>query len=331
MKSSDRILILGSGAMACLFAAKLSQARFSIQMLGRWEEGLKAIAEKGVLLESPDGQRQSFEVQAFSSPSAIKPVSLALVLVKSWQTVRAAEDLKTCLSPDGFALTLQNGLGNLEILSESLSPQRALIGSTTAGATLLEAGVVRPAGKGKVVVGKHKGAASFLEIMRLAGFDIESAENIQTLIWGKLVINCAINPLTAILEVMNGELLTLEPAYKLMETAAREAGQVASMLEITLPYPDPGAAAAQVAQDTAQNYSSMLQDIQRSAPTEIDAISGAVANAAHQLGMDAPINRALWRLVKAKVEIRRGTVGGSVNRKIGKRNQLSEIKSAGST
>lgn len=301
MKSNERLLIVGTGAMACLFAARLSLAGYLVQMLGTWDEAIDKIAKNGVRLLDPDGGSQTYKLQISSDPKAFLDSHLALVLVKSWQTSSAAERLSECLSPDGLALTLQNGLGNFDSLVDILGGERVLAGTTTAGATLIEAGVVRPAGKGEITLGSHPGEAELSRVLRQSGFLVETVQNIEGLMWGKLVINSAINPLTAILGIKNGDLLNLEPAHELMNLVARESASVASQLGVQLPYPDASVAAEKVAQDTAHNRSSMLQDITRGAPTEIDAICGQIVKSGENIGVPTPLNHALWKLVKSKL------------------------------
>ncbi len=268
-------------------------------MLGSWKEGLKALNEKGVrLVDEGDGE-QAFAVHATSDPQDCVGAQSALVFVKSWQTSRAAQQLADCLAPDGVALTLQNGLGNLEHLQKALGVERAALGVTTMGATLLGPGRVRAGGVGPTHVASHPRLSELVEALRQGGFEVDMAQDLESLIWGKLAINAAINPLTALLGIPNGELLSRPHALALMAEAARETAAVAVARGINLPYADPGAAAVEVAGRTASNLSSMLQDIQRGAPTEIDAISGAIANEGESLGVWTPVNRVLWHLVRA--------------------------------
>jgi 2-dehydropantoate 2-reductase len=145
----------------------------------------------------------------------------------------------------------------------------------------------------------HPRLAPLADLLRTAGFLIEYSPDANALLWGKLVINAAINPLTALLGVPNGELLNRSTARALMSAAAREAAAVAVAQGIVLPFPDPVLAAESIARRTAVNISSMLQDVLRGAPTEIDAISGAIVQAGAQTGAPTPINRTLWQLVKA--------------------------------
>lgn len=298
------MLIVGTGAMACLFSARLAPyAR--ITHLGTWLEGLAALRENGVRIVDPDGKATSYPVEAVEDPAACSGVRFALVLVKSWQTARAAEQLAVCLSPEGLALTIQNGKGNLEILSRGLGGERVALGVTTYGATLLAPGLVRPGGDGIVSLGRHPALGNLAALLRRA-FQVEIVEDIEALVWGKLVVNAAINPLTALLEVPNGALLESAEARALMAAVAEETAAVACGAGVSLPFLDPAAQVETVARKTAANDSSMLQDMRRGAPTEIDAICGEIWRTAEAEGIPAPLTRALWQLVRAKVEMRKG-------------------------
>jgi 2-dehydropantoate 2-reductase len=295
-------LIVGTGALACLFAARLAAVGTPVAMLGSWPEGLAALRRDGVRLEGADGKVQAYPVQATNDPLECAGACCALVLVKSWQTGRAAGHLAECLAPNGLALTLQNGLGNREALEQVLGARRVALGVTTLGATLLGPGLVRPAGDGAVTLGEHPNLEAMAGPLRAAGFTVETVSEPLSLLWGKLVINAAINPLTALLGVRNGELLERPSARELMASAVAETVAVADSLGISLPYVDPLAAVETIARRTAANRSSMLQDVLRGAPTEIDVICGAIVQAGERAGALTPINRTLWQLVKALKE-----------------------------
>ena len=299
LDNKNSLLIVGTGAMACLFAARLAAARVRVIMLGTWNEGLQALNEHGVQLIDPQGQEFSYPIEATDDPNDCAEIPIALVLVKSWQTERAASQLNECLASDGLALSMQNGIGNREKLAKVLGSKRVALGVTTAGATLLGPGRVRQAGEGVISISAHSHLATLSSLFRAAGFVVENAPDASALLWGKLVINAAINPITAILNIPNGELLNRTPARKLLKAAAREAASVAVAQGIQLPYPDPVVTVESIARRTADNRSSMLQDIQRGAPTEIDAICGAIVQAGEQVGVPTPINRTLMQLIKA--------------------------------
>jgi 2-dehydropantoate 2-reductase len=297
-----RLLIVGTGAMACLFAARFAQAEIPFAISGTWPAGLDALRKGGVHLVSPDGSEKVYPVHLANHPQDCASARYALVLVKSWQTERVARQLAECLAADGLALTLQNGLGNYETLSQALGAQRVALGVTTAGAHLLGPGRVRPAGEGIITLGVHPRQAPLADLFVKAGFIVESVADARALLWGKLVINAAINPLTAILGVPNGELVTRGAARSLLACAAQEAAAVAAAQGIHLPFSDPAAATEAIARRTATNRSSMLQDIERGAPTEVDAICGAIVRAGEITCVPTPVNRTLWQLIKARTE-----------------------------
>jgi 2-dehydropantoate 2-reductase len=299
---TNSVLIVGTGALANLFAARLSAAGVNITMLGTWREGLAALRMYGVTLVKPDGSQTSYPVKVITQPQESPDAKYALVLVKSWQTERAASQLADCLAPEGIALTLQNGLGNHDILAKTLGSERAAQGVTTTGATLLSSGRVRPGGEGIVSIGAHPRLEPLLEILRLGGFKLEVLDDVASLIWGKLAVNAAINPLTALLKMPNGEVISRPSARQLSADLAREVAAVAEAQGIRLPFADPVAISEDVAVKTTGNHSSMYQDILRSAPTEIDAICGAVVAAGEIAGVPTPANYTMWKLIHAVVE-----------------------------
>jgi len=268
-------------------------------MLGSWPEGLAALRAHGVRLVEADGAQRAWPVRIAADPAECRGVRCALVLVKAWQTERAAQQLAACLPADGLALTLQNGWGNRETLEQALGPERVALGTTTLGATLLAPGVVRAGGQGPVTLGSHPRVQPLAELLRAAGFDVRLTGDVDGLAWGKLVINAAINPLTALLRAPNGQLLERPEARALMGLAASEAAAAGLAQGLHLPFDDPVAAAEDVARRTAVNHSSMYQDVQRGRPTEIDAICGAVVQAGERVGVATPVNRTLWLLVRA--------------------------------
>ncbi len=304
-KIQPEILVVGTGAMASLFAARLSRIR-PVSLLGTWEQGLKAIETKGIRVQEMDGSLTRASATVLQDAREMSGVRFALVLVKSWQTKRAAGMLAECLDDEGVALTLQNGLGNLEILQQVLGEARSALGVTTTGATLLEPGMVRHGGDGPITLGPHARITPFADLLNEAGFTVERQDDLDGLIWSKLAVNAAINPLTALLEVRNGKLLEHDATRQMMAAAASEVAALAGVEGIRLATDDPAGFAMQVAEKTAANVSSMLQDIQRGAPTEIDAISGAIVRLMEGHGMEAPVNWSLWMLVKAKAALKAG-------------------------
>jgi 2-dehydropantoate 2-reductase len=301
MNPNEPILIVGTGALACLFAARLAATGRDVGMLGSWPEGLAALQRDGVSVQESDGAVHTYSVRASARPDDFEESRYALVLVKAWQTERAAALLTECLAPDGLALSLQNGLGNRELLTEQLGAERVALGVTTTGATLLGPGQVQAGGEGTISLGAHARIAPVAEALKDAGFQVEMAEDVESLAWSKLVINAAINPLTAIHGIPNGGLLEEPGLHAQMRQLAEEVAAVAEAKGVKLSFANPAAAAEDVARRTASNYSSMLQDLRRGAPTEIEAINGAVVREAEALGVSVPMNKKMLELISSIV------------------------------
>jgi 2-dehydropantoate 2-reductase len=295
----EPLLIVGTGAMASLFAAMLSASGVQVRMLGTWEDGIQALNTYGVRLIDELGKEFAYPVKATDDPELCTGSQFAIVLVKSYQTNLAAQKLTTCLSADGVALTLQNGLNNHQALSEVLGESRVASGVTTAGATLIDPGIVRIGGRGITSLKRDNRLDLLVSQLSRAGFEVEEVKDTDALIWGKLVINAAINPLTALLRVPNGQLISNPSARRVMNLVTIEAAKVAGALGVNLPYPDPVTAAEAVAQRTASNQSSMYKDVLRGSQTEIDAINGAIVRAGESADVPVEYNRMLWMMVSA--------------------------------
>ena len=293
------IAIFGVGALGCLFGARLTP-HASVTLVGHWPEQIAALRAGPLHItgESP------VRLHVTDNPAEISGAAFALILTKSGGTVRAAQDAASVLAPDGLAITLQNGLGNLEVLAAHVGTGRAVQGITALGAsTRGEPGRLYPGGSGPTTLGTTPATRARLEtfaaLLHQAGLETHVVADVAGLVWGKLVVNAAINPLTALLRCPNGALLDSGWARELMADAARETAAVATAQGIALPYADPVAQVEAVARATAANQSSMLSDVQRGAPTEIETINGAVVRAGAAAGIPTPVNTMLYRLVKA--------------------------------
>jgi 2-dehydropantoate 2-reductase len=298
-----KIAIIGAGAMGSLFGAKLSPL-VEVWLISSWLQHVQAMQTKGLKLTELDGKRRTVSVNATTHlDDAGGNVDLAIICVKSHHTELASQRAALLLKPHGLALTMQNGLGNLEQMAAVLGMTRAVQGVTSHGATLIKPGHIRHAGAGPSHLATRpyiaERMAAIQAIFERAGFETHLSDNLDSLLWGKLIINVGINALTAVLRIPNGVLASVEPANKLMAAAVEEAVQVARAKEICLPYDDPQAQVKQVARATASNRSSMLADVTRTAPTEIDVINGAIVREGQKLGIQTPVNQLLVWLIKA--------------------------------
>lgn len=294
--------IIGTGAMGSLFAARLS-AEASVCMIGSWQEQLLAIKTQGLKLIHLDGKESIHTFLATDDLDRVDEVDIVLILVKGWQTQRAAQTAKAILAANGLALTIQNGIGNLEKIARIVGTDRAILGVTSEGANMISPGIVRHAGYGitHVAADARSGGLlhDFIELLNKVEFETHVVNDVDSLIWGKLAINAGINPLTGLLQVPNGFLAEDPVARKLMFLAAEETATVARALGIQLPYENAGQKTLQVAQLTSANRSSMAQDVARGAPTEIESITGPIVAIGQKNDVPTPINAALLTLVRS--------------------------------
>ena len=297
------ILIIGAGAMGGLFGALLAP-HAAVSLFTTNGEHAQVIQRDGLTLTGMDGLVRRTEVRALTDPAQYGgQADLILICTKARSTDAAARTAHGLLARDGLVLTLQNGLGNLERIAAVVGPARASAGITAQAATLLAPGRVRHAGSGPTVLaalpGQDQRIAAIAELFNRAGIETRITDDVDALLWSKLIVNVGINALTALLRVPNGVLAEVPECEQLMAEAVAEAVAVARSLNIRLAYEEQWDRVRQVCILTAANRASMLQDILRGAPTEIDGINGAVVVKGGEAGVPTPVNLLLTRLIKA--------------------------------
>ncbi len=309
-----KIAVLGPGALGCLLAAFLFEAGEDVFLVDYRPERVALLRHRGIRLQTLDGRCRVIPVP-IGLPYEAGPRDLTIMAVKAHQTRAAALDLLLLMSRGGLALTLQNGLGNLEEMAREVGPERLLAGVGFLGVTREDEGRIIHAGAGPLLIGVPSGSGvapaavvAVAEVFRRAGLQCEIKSNIVAVLWEKLVINVAINPLTALLRVPNGALPDLPEAWELALSAAREATAVAAAAGVTLTE-DAETRVRQVCTATAANRSSMLQDVLAGRPTEIEALNAQVAARGAALGLPTPVNTFLTQLLRALGESAQWRVG----------------------
>jgi 2-dehydropantoate 2-reductase len=284
------VVVFGAGSLGSLVGGLLARTH-EVTLVGRGEHVRAVRADR---LRVTGEYDLTVHPGARTDPPA--SADLVLVTVKTFDTADAADALAD-MDEAGAVLSLQNGMGNEETLAAAL-PWPVLAGTTDFGAERTAPGVVRCNGVGEVVLGPPEGGESAAaeragEAFREAGLDTTVAGDMPRRLWTKLAVNAGINPVTALARVDNGAVLA-EPLAGTARAAARETAEVAAAAGIDL---DPGEAVAAmegVARDTAENISSMRQDVEAGRRTEVDAINGYVLGQAEQ---PVPVNRTLAALV----------------------------------
>jgi 2-dehydropantoate 2-reductase len=294
-----KVVVLGAGAMGSLVGGLLSQ-HHEVTLLGR-KAHVEAIRAQGLRITGAT-QLLARPKVALTAGEADTP-DLLLLTVKAYDTARALRDAAPLLGPSTAVLSLQNGLGNLEQVEAAVGPTRALAGVTTHGVTFVEPGHVHHAGVGYTRIGAAAPQAMLLardaaQALTAAGMQAEASDDIRADLWAKVIVNAGINPLTAITGLPNGQLLQQAGLKDLLERVVEEAVLVAQAAGIALPEGSMVERTRRVAALTADNKSSMLQDIERGRRTEVEAICGAIVAQAREVGLRAPLNATLLALVQ---------------------------------
>jgi len=297
------ILILGAGAMGSLLGARLSQTECRVTLLSTNRAHMDAIRQRGLTVEELDGTLRQYNLPSFHDHRAIRePADLVMITVKTYDTQEAVTSTQACCHASTLFLTLQNGIGNWERISALVGKQSVLAGITAQGCTLVEPGRVRHGGNGPTHIGEFQGPAtervlSVVELFRKAQLETHASDQVQQLVWEKLLVNVGINAITALTGIRNGMVAKQESGREVCKAAVEEAMRVARARGFTV-RDDMVERVLSVARATAVNRSSMGQDVDRRQQTEIDAINGAVVRFAEEASIAVPVNRALTQLVK---------------------------------
>lgn len=299
--------MVGAGGVGSVFGGRLAGAGHEVWLVHRRREVVEALRRDGLRLDTPESSER-IAVQATDDARHVGPVDLVLILTKSTDTRAAAESARHVVGSQTLVVTLQNGLGNLEIIADVLGLERTLLGVTYVGAALVGPGHARLTAAGKTFVGEPDNTRTdrverLASAMSMAGLPTEATDGLWEMIWGKLVINAALNATCALTGASGESALRSPAAYELLGLLAEETAAVAHALGLRLPYADPAARVRQHCRDVGPSKPSMLQDVERQRPTEIDAINGAVVREGRRLGVPTPYNRAVLLLVKAREEL----------------------------
>lgn len=296
-----KITIVGPGAIGCLFAGFLARANEEVWLLDKNPQRAGRLKEEGIKIEGLSNI--SVKMNATINPDEIGQTDLIIICVKSYDTEQAIRSVKQLVGEKTAVMTLQNGIGNTQIIGEIVGWDKVIGGVTNHGATLLGWGHIRHAGKGETIIGKTDGKASgqledISAILNKAGFETVISKDIDAVIWSKLIINAGINALTALTRLNNGRLIEYEGTKDIMRLAVFEAVKIAKVKGIKLIYDDPIEKVESVCKATAGNVSSMLQDVLNKKRTEIDFINGAVVKWGQNLNVTTPVNYTLTNLIK---------------------------------
>lgn len=297
-----KIFVVGAGAMGCLYAAAFHRAGHDVVLVDVNDAHIAAINAKGLDLETRAG-REALSIPACRPEEAQGTADLILLFTKVFHTDAALEGAARLIGPDTRVLTLQNGLGNDELVAKHIARERVLVGISSLPSDLLGPGRVRSLGEGgsrlyPAFTKDEAFSGQVAEALTTGGLPATLEPHIHEAIWEKAIFNATMNPLCALTRRTPGFLDRHEQSRALIHDLVEEGVAVANACGFAVDAAPIHALTLVSRKDHADHEASMLQDIKAGRRTEVDSINGAIVEAARKAGCSAPLTETLWRLVK---------------------------------
>ncbi|MEN9935526.1 MAG: hypothetical protein RLZZ387_2105 [Chloroflexota bacterium] len=298
-----RIAVVGTGGVGGYFGGLLARAGHDIALLARGDH-LRAIRERGLRVEAAAGAFTVRPAYATDDPSEIGQVDLALLCVKTYDLARALDRIPTLLGPETPVLTLQNGVEAPELAEAALGAGRVLPGIVYSELAVREPGVIfQGMASARIVFGEPSGAetaraAQVRDTLAGAGIDVTLSQNVLGALWGKCCFICAMSGVTALARRPLGPILTDPEALELLVTLMREAQAVGRARGVHFDADPVEAGLATARRFPAETKSSMLRDVERGGPLEVEAFNGAIVRIGRELGVPTPANQAVYAALR---------------------------------
>jgi 2-dehydropantoate 2-reductase len=300
-----KIAILGCGAMGSVYAGLLASAGHEVWAVDTWRDHVEAMRTKGLHLEGASGDR-TVKVNATMTASDAGVCDLVIIATKARDVETAARAAKPLLGPQTLVLSIQNGLGGPDVTASVLGRERVAVGVVGGfGASMRGPGHAHHNGMELVRLGELSGPVSprleaVAEVWRSGGFKVKCFDDIDQLVWEKLICNVCYSGTCAVTERTVGEVMADADAFKVASGCAAEAYAVARKRGIKLGFDDVVAYVRDFGSKIPDARPSMLLDLMAKRRSEIDAINGAIPPAAQAVGLAAPYNEVISGLVRAK-------------------------------
>jgi 2-dehydropantoate 2-reductase len=299
-----RIALVGAGAMGSLFAGYLSRSLEEVWVYDTWKEHIEAIGRDGLLMTRQSEDRR-VRLRVTSNPAEPGMVDLVLVFVKYIHTRQAIEDARSMIGFHTAVLTLQNGIGNVEILQEAVPVEQILFGLTTLTSELLGPGHIEESyqGQGETHIWPLSGKVDarvdqICSVFNQAGIHTQISPDVQLRIWKKLIINSCFNTLAAITHLRVGDLVDQPAVWPILEGLVSEIVQVGQKKGIPLNGTEAREFLKQIGVEARDHVPSMVVDVKNNRKTEIDCLNGAIIREGESLGIPTPCNRILHGLIR---------------------------------
>lgn len=299
-----KIAIVGCGAMGSVYAGLLARSGNEVTVVDGWAGHVQAIAERGLRVEGFSGDNTA-RMRAFTQ-APTQTMDLVIIASKAAQVAAAAHEASHMLGPQTTVLTIQNGLGSADVVAGIVGAERLAVGIAAAfGASLRGPGHAHHNGMAAVRMGAHAGLPmerleAVAAVWREAGFNAEAVANVAVMQWEKLICNVAYSGPCALVGWTIGQVMDDPDLGQVSRAAAIEAWRVAKARGIAIAVDDPVAHVRAFGERIRNAKPSVLLDLERSQPGEIDVINGAIPREAARCGLEAPVNATLTALVKGR-------------------------------
>lgn len=307
-----KLLIFGAGSLGSVVGGFMAKAGHEVVLIGR-KAHMDAVRRGGLRISGIWGEHRVSNLRCMESVEGISrgEFDLIVVTVKSYDTRGAGERIAPLVDDRTLVCSYQNGLGNAEILAETIGSKQVFGARAIYGVWMPEPGhaevtvIAQPTALGTYdpETGEDR-VREIAEAMNAAGLPTVFTDRIATVLWAKVAYNCALNPMSALLDVPYGEVGRLPETRALIGDVVRELYAVGNAMKIPLEPPTPEEYLElffdKLLPPTAEHYGSMREDFRRKRRTEIDALNGAIVRYGEQHGVSTPVNGTLTRLVKAR-------------------------------
>jgi 2-dehydropantoate 2-reductase len=309
IRRTMRIAVLGSGGVGGYFGGRLAETGADVTFIARGAH-LAALRQRGLRIESPQGDHQVARVQATDDPAAVGPVDIVFFTVKLYDTEAATQMLPPLIGPGTLVVPFQNGVDSIEALTRAVGREHVAGGTAYVAAVIAEPGVIRHTAMGSIIFGPLDGGRPpLLEQLREAcdhaGFGATVSDRIIVDIWTKFVRLTVFSGMTAVTRCPIGPLREDPHLAAMMRAALKESIAVARANNVLLPehvFEDIDKAMGTLPSNAR---SSMLEDLERGRPLELPWLSGTVVRIGRELGVDTPVHHFITSVLAPHIRGRR--------------------------
>lgn len=303
-----KIAMIGSGAAGSVFACYLKKGGADLWLVDRYQAHMDKVAAEGMTFVTPEGEQLLTGFNTAYTAENIGIMDVVILMVKATQTDDIMPSLENCIGDETVVVSLQNGLGNEEVLQKYVSADRILYGFGTIGTELPEpakcvskpeSGIIMRFGAAQKSELSDKIGKYLEDCFKAGGCEASFEADIRPFVWKKAISNSGYNTLSALLRLKVGPILDCETGCELIKKVWAEGCKVAEAVTGVDLWSEMEEELPRLAAGFATYYPSMAQDVvlhQRQ--TEVELLNGAIAKYGKKLGVETPVNEAMTLMIK---------------------------------